>query len=99
MLLLTAVAGCSGSSVPDVTAVLQASAAMLPFTASAKLQLCPPIVMGNVAVPEPLGVPDMLKVRLPSPVAKTPWARVAVSPVTPVDGMLSAGKEPPSPLV
>jgi hypothetical protein len=39
----------------------------------------------KLAVPLDAGVPVMVKVKLPAPVAKVPAAHVAVSPVTPVD--------------
>lgn len=56
-------------------------------TVKAILQVCPPNVNGNVAVPAAPGVPVMLYVRLPAPFANVPEAKVAVNPVTPVDAM------------
>ena len=79
---------------PDVTAVLQASVAMLPFTATSKLQLCPPIVMGNVAVPLVVAVPLMVPLKVPSPLVKRSLVMVAVNPVTPVDAIVLVSKLP-----
>jgi hypothetical protein len=49
------------------------------------MQLCPPILRLKLAVPLALGVPVMVYVKLPIPVAKLPAVRVAVRPVTPVE--------------
>jgi hypothetical protein len=48
------------------------------------------MVSAKLAVPEVEGVPDMVKLRFPGPLAKTPAARDAVRPVTPVDVTLRA---------
>jgi hypothetical protein len=44
--------------------------------------------MAKVAVPLPAGVPVMVYVTLPLPLANNPWVKVAVKPVTPVEAML-----------
>ena len=74
-------------SVPLLVAVEQLSAVMLAVgrTVLVKVQVCPPIFNAKLAVPELAGVPVIVKVKLPAPVAKVPAAHVAVSPVTPVD--------------
>jgi hypothetical protein len=46
--------------------------------------------MAKVAVPLPAGVPVMVYVTLPLPLAKVPALKVAVSPVTPVEETLCA---------
>jgi len=55
------------------------------FTVKVNVQDWPPNVIAKEAVPEEPGVPAILKVRLPAPLANVPAAKVAVSPVTPVD--------------
>ena len=52
---------------------------------------CPPIFRAKVAVPTALGVPLMVKVKLPAPFANRPCEMVAVRPVTPVEEMFCAG--------
>ena len=64
-----------------------------------KLQLCPPKVIANVAVPELAGVPVMVYVTLPAPLARVPAAKVAVRPVTPVEATFCALYEPALPPV
>ena len=74
--------------VPVLVAVEQLSAVMVPaggFTVLVKMQVCPPMFKAKLAVPFDAGVPVMVKVKLPAPVAKVPAAHVAVRPVTPVD--------------
>jgi hypothetical protein len=55
------------------------------FTVTAKLHVCPPKVIAKEAVPLDAGVPAIAYVMLPAPLANVPAAKVAVSPVTPVD--------------
>ena len=43
------------------------------------------MLSAKLAVPPEVGVPVIVKVRLPEPLAKVPEPRVAVSPVTPVE--------------
>ena len=66
----------------QVSAVTEAEAAL---TVKVNVQDWPPNVIAKEAVPEEPGVPVILKVRLPEPLANVPAAKVAVSPVTPVD--------------
>ena len=54
------------------------------------VQLCPPTEIAKLAVPLEAGVPVMVYVTLPLPLAKVPALKVAVSPVTPVEEMLCA---------
>jgi hypothetical protein len=54
-------------------------------TVTEKLQVCPPKVIEKAAVPVDVAVPAMAYVRLPAPLANVPAAKVAVSPVTPVE--------------
>ncbi len=87
-LLLTLEAATPCVNVPVLVAVEQLSAAMVPaggFTVLVKVQVCPPMLSAKLAVPFDAGVPVMVKVKLPAPVAKVPAAHVAVRPVTPVD--------------
>ena len=87
-LLLTLAAATPCVSVPVLVAVEQLSAVMIPaggFTVLVKVQVCPPMFRAKLAVPFEAGVPVMVKVKLPAPVAKAPAAHVAVRPVTPVD--------------
>ena len=87
-LLLTLVAAIPWVSVPLLVAVEQLSAVMVPaggFTVLVKLQLCPPMFKAKLAVPLEAGVPVMVIVKLPAPLAKVPAAHVAVSPVMPVE--------------
>ena len=74
-------------SVPLLVAVEQLSAVMLALgkTVLFNVQVCPPMLSAKLAVPELAGVPVMVKVKLPAPLAKVPAAHVAVRPVTPVD--------------
>ena len=74
-------------SVPLLVAVEQLSAVMLALgkTVLFNVQVCPPMLSAKLAVPALAGVPVMVKVKFPAPVAKVPAAHVAVRPVTPVD--------------
>ena len=76
-------------------AVEQLSAVMVPTgraTVLVKVQVCPPMFKAKLAVPALAGVPVMVKVKLPAPVAKVPAAHVAVRPVTPVDVKVCAAR-------
>ena len=82
--------------------VEQLSAVIVPtggFTVLVKVQVCPPMLNAKLAVPFDAGVPVMVKVKLPAPVAKVPAAHVAVSPVTPVEVTVWPLCEPPLPPV
>ena len=71
-----------------MVAVEQLNAVMVPaggFTVLVKVQVCPPMLSAKLAVPLVAGVPVMVNVKLPAPVAKVPAAHVAVRPVTPVE--------------
>ena len=52
-------------------------------TLTVKEQDCPPTVMAKVAVPLVVGVPVIVYVNEPAPLAKEPAESVAVKPVTP----------------
>jgi hypothetical protein len=74
--------------VPVLVAVEQLRPVIMPagrFTVLVKVQVCPPKLKAKLAVPLDVGVPVMLKLRLPAPLAKVPAERLAVSPVTPVE--------------
>ena len=82
-------------SVPVLVAVEQLSAVMVPaggFTVLDKVHVCPPMFRAKLAVPFEAGVPVMVKVKLPAPVAKVPAAHVAVRPVTPVEVKVCAAR-------
>ena len=101
-LLLTLTAATPCVNVPVLVAVEQLSAVMVPiggFTVLVKVQICPPMLMAKLAVPLDAGVPVMVKVKLPAPLAKVPAAHVAVSPVTPVEIKVCALRYPPFPPV
>ena len=71
-----------------MVAVEQLSAVIVPTgkaTVLVKVQVCPPILRAKLAVPLLAGVPVIVYVKLPAPLAKLPAVNVAVSPVTPVD--------------
>jgi hypothetical protein len=57
---------------------------------TSKLQDGPPIFNAKLAVPAVAGVPVMVKVKLPLPLARVPAERVAVRPVTPVEEAVCA---------
>jgi hypothetical protein len=57
-------------------------------TLTVKEQDCPPTVMAKVAVPLEVGVPVIVYVNEPAPLASVPAARVAVKPTTPVEETL-----------
>ena len=81
-------------SVPLLVAVEQLNAVMLAVgrTVLVKVQVCPPIFNAKLAVPLDAGVPVIVRVKLPAPVAKVPAAHVAVRPVTPVDVKVCAAR-------
>ncbi len=85
-----------------MVAVEQLNAVMVPtggFTGLVKVQVCPPILSAKLAVPLDAGVPVIVKVKLPAPLAKVPAAHVAVRPVTPVDVKVCELRYPPLPPV
>jgi hypothetical protein len=59
-------------------------------TLTVKEHDCPPIVMAKLAVPLVVGVPVIVYVNEPAPLAKAPATRVAVKPTTPVEETLCA---------
>ncbi len=69
------------------------------FTVLVRVQVRPPMLNAKLAVPLLAGVPVIVYVKLPAPLAKLPAAKVAVSPVTPVDVMFCAAYVPPFPPV
>ena len=88
MLLLTPLAAVPEVKVPVVVADAQLRAVRVSafgITVLANKQLCPPKLMAKLAVPGELGVPVMVYVKFPAPVAKVPAESAAVKPVTPVD--------------
>ena len=102
MAVLTPFAAVPLVSVPVVVAPAQLiveSAAAGELTLIVKLQLCPPKVMAKLAVPELAGVPVMVYVTLPLPLAKVPAAKEAVRPVTPVEATFCALYKPALPPV
>ena len=50
-------------------------------------QLFPPTFTSKLAVPFPVGVPEISKVKVPFPLANIPAVSFAVKPVTPVEGI------------
>ena len=87
---------------PVLVAVEQLNAVMVPIgksTVLVKVQVCPPILKAKLAVPLVDGVPVILNVNEPAPLAKVPAAKVAVKPVTPVDVKFCAVYVPPFPPV
>ena len=94
-MLLTLAAAIPCVRVPLLVAVEQVNAVMVPTgkaTVLVKVQVCPPTLKAKLAVPELAGVPVMVKVKLPAPVAKVPAAHVAVRPVTPVEVKVCAAR-------
>ncbi len=78
---------------PELVAVEQVKAVMVPTgksTVLVKVQVCPPTPMVKLAVPLVAGVPVILNVNEPAPLAKLPAESVAVKPVTPVDDTFCA---------
>ena len=59
-------------------------------TLTVKEQDCPPTVMAKLAVPLVVGVPVIVYVNEPAPLASVPAERVAVKPTTPVEEILCA---------
>ena len=76
-------------SVPMLVAEVQLMvldmAAIGGLTIMVKVQLCPPKLMAKPVMPGELGVPVMVYVKFPAPVAKVPAESVAVKPVIPAD--------------
>jgi hypothetical protein len=54
-------------------------------TSLLSVHVSPPIFNAKFAIPVVSGVPEMVYVRVPAPLAKIPADSVAVKPVTPVD--------------
>ena len=59
-------------------------------TAAVNVQLCPPTLIAKLAVPAVAGVPVMVYTNEPEPVFTEPAAKLAISPVTPVEDILCA---------
>ena len=59
-------------------------------TLTVKEHDCPPTVMAKVAVPLVVGVPVIVYVNEPAPLASVPAERVAVKPTTPVELIVCA---------
>ncbi len=69
------------------------------LTVLVNVQVCPPMLNAKLAVPLVAGVPVILYVNEPAPLAKLPAAKVAVKPVTPVDVTACEVYVPPFPPV
>ncbi len=69
------------------------------FTVLVSVQVCPPTLKAKLAVPLLAGVPVIIYVNEPAPIAKLPAAKVAVKPVTPIDVTVCPLCEPPFPPV
>ena len=68
-------------NVPVLVAVEQLNAVIVPTgkaTVLVKVQFCPPMLSAKLAVPLVAGVPVILNVNEPVPLAKLPAAKVAV---------------------
>ena len=90
-LRLTLAADMPCVNMPVLVAVEQLSAEMVPtggFTVLNNVQVCPPIFKAKLTVPLLAGVPVILNVKLPTPLAKLPAVKVAVNPVMLVDVMV-----------
>lgn len=73
---------------PKLVAVGQVKAVIVPagrLTVLVNEQVCPPIFNAKLAVPLLAGVPVIVYVKLPAPLAKLPDVKDAVKPATPVD--------------
>ncbi len=91
MLLLTLTTAMPCVNTPELVAVEQLSAVILPTgksTALVKVQVCPPTLIVKLAVPLVAGVPVIVYVKLPAPLSKVPAVKFAVKPVTPEDVMV-----------
>ena len=101
-LLLTIAATSPRVNVPLFVALPQVKAVMVPMGAATVLvmiQVCPPMLSAKLAVPPLAGVPVIVYVKLPAPLAKLPDVNVAVSPVTPVEVTVCPLCKPPFPPV
>ena len=101
-MLLTLDAATPWPNVPALVAVEQLSAVIVPTgnaTVLVRVQVFPPIFSAKLAVPLDAGVPVMVYVKLPVPIAKLPAAKVAVRPVTPVEFTVCPLCVPPFPPV
>ncbi len=68
-------------------------------TVIARVHVCPPMLSAKLAVPALAGVPVIVYVKLPAPLAKLPDVNVAVNPVTPVEVTVCPLCKPPFPPV
>ena len=68
-------------------------------TVLVRVQVCPPMLSEKLAVPPLAGVPVIVYVKFPAPLAKLPAVKVAVSPVTPVEVIVCPLCKPPFPPV
>ena len=101
-MLLTLAATTPWPNVPALVAVEQLSAVIVPTgkaTVLVRVQVFPPMLSAKLAVPVVAGVPVMVYVKLPAPIAKLPAAKVAVRPVTPVEVTVCPLCVPPFPPV
>ena len=102
MLLLTLAAAIPCVIVPELVAVEQLSAVMVPTgksTVLVNVQVCPPMLKVKLAVPLDTGVPVIVYVKLPAPLSKVPAVKFAVRPVTPVEVEVCELYVPPFPPV
>jgi len=86
---------------PGYVAALQLNDVTAPIdnTVLVNVQLCPPSETAKLAVPAAEGVPVMVYIALPFPLASVPALKLAVNPVTPVEATDCAAYVPPFPLV
>jgi hypothetical protein len=101
MLLIKPAAATPCVNEPVLFAVEQLSAVMVPKakTFLVKVQVCPPMFNAKLAVPVISGVPVIIYVKLPAPLAKLPAVKEAVKPVTPVEVIVCVVYVPPFPPV
>ena len=101
-MLLTLAAATPCVNVPELVAVEQLKAVIVPTgkaTVLVKVQVCPPMLSAKLAVPLLAGVPVIVYVNEPAPLNKVPAAKLAVKPVTPVEVIVCAVLVPPFPPV
>ena len=99
-MLVTLAAATPCPNVPALVAVEQLSAVIVPTgkaTVLVRVQVFPPMLSAKLAVPLVAGVPVMVYVKLPAPLAKLPAVNVAVRPVTPVEVTVCPLCVPPFP--
>ena len=99
---LTPLAAVPDVRVPVCVDVPQLKVVIVPtgtVTVRVNVHVFPPIFNAKLAVPLALGVPVIVYVRFPAPLAKVPAVKVAVNPVTPVEVTVCPLLVPPFPPV